>query len=146
MPVKPIPDGYRTVTPTLIVDGADQLIRFATEAFGANERLRMPMPDGKVAHAELELGDSVIMVADAMEGFPAHPGYIHLYVEDADAVYRRALQAGATTVQEPQNQFYGDRSGAVADSFGNRWSISTHVEDVPEDEMMRRMAEMATTQ
>jgi len=143
MAVKPIPDGYHTVTPLLIVDGAEQLIRFASEAFGARERMRMPMPGGKVAHAELEVGDSVIMVADAMQGFPARPSYLHLYVEDADAVYRKALQAGATSVLEPQDHFYGDHGATVADAFGNHWTISTHIEDVSEEEMMRRMAAQA---
>lgn len=143
MPVKPIPDGYNRVTPVLVADGAERLIRFATETFGARERLRMPMPDGRVGHSELELGDAVIMVADAMEGFPAQPSYLHVYVEDTDATYRKALDAGATALSEPQDQFYGDRSGTVADAFGNRWTISTHVEDMSEEEMMRRMAAQA---
>ena len=140
MPVKPIPDGYHSVTPYLIVDGAERLIEFMKQAFGARERMRMPMPNGLVGHAELEIGDSLVMLSDPLENYAAGQASLHLYVEDVDAVFRRALEAGATSEMEPADQFYGDRLGNLRDAWGNRWSIATHVEDVPEDEMMRRMA------
>ena len=143
MSVKAIPDGYSSVTPFLTVDGAARLIDFMQTAFGAEERMRMPMPDGSVAHAELTVGDSVIMVADATPEFPAMPGSIHLYVQDCDATYGKALAAGAQSHMEPADQFYGDRSANIVDSLGNRWSIATHIEDVSEEDMMKRMAEMA---
>jgi PhnB protein len=145
MAVKPIPDGYHSVTPMFVVDGAGRLIDFLNQAFGAAERLRMPMPDGSVAHAELTLGDSVVMVADATPEWPAQGCSVHLYVEDVDATYNRALQAGATSTMEPEDRFYGDRAAAVRDPFGNSWSLATHIEDVPEDEMMRRMAALGQT-
>ena len=142
MPVKPIPDEYHNVTPSLIVNGAGKLIDFMTQAFGAQERMRFPMPDGSVGHAELTIGDSVVMLSDATQEFPAAQSFIHLYAENVDDVYRKALAAGATSLREPRDEFYGDRSAVVADQFGNRWSIATHIEDVSEDEMQRRMAAM----
>jgi PhnB protein len=146
MPVKPIPEGYATVTPFLIVAGAGKLIDYMKQAFGARERLRMPMPDGGVAHAELEIGDSVVMVSDGSPQFPPIKALLHLYVEDADAVFQRALDAGSKVVQPLEDQFYGDRSGTVEDEWGNRWSIATHIEDVSEEEMMKRMAAMGAPQ
>ncbi len=143
MAVKAIPDDYHAVTPFLTVDGAGKLIDFMKEAFGAQERMRMPMPDGKVAHAELTIGDSVIMVSDATPEFSAMPGSIHLYVEDCDATFKKAVAAGARSQMEPKDQFYGDRSANVTDPAGNRWSIATHIEDVGEEDMMKRMSEMA---
>ena len=143
MAVKPIPDGYHTVTPYLIVKGAAQLIDFLKEAFGAQETFRMPGPEG-IMHAEVRIGDSAVMMSDAMAEFGPMPTMIHLYVEDADAVYKRALQAGATPVQELKDQFYGDRAGGVKDAFGNLWYIATHVEDVPMEELQRRQQEMAS--
>jgi len=142
MPVKPIPDGYSSVTPSLLVDGAGKLIEFMQQAFAAKERLRIPMPDGSVAHAELTIGDSVVMVSDATAEYPAGQGFMHLYVEDVDNIYRKALAAGASSITEPADQFYGDRSAVVRDAFGNRWSLATHIEDVSDDEMQRRMAAM----
>jgi PhnB protein len=138
MPVNPIPDGYHTVTPYLVVPEAARLIDFIKQAFDAQESVRMARPDGRVMHAEVRIGDSVVMMGDAGEGSPARACMIHLYVPDADATYQRALQAGATAVREPANQFYGDRSGGVRDPWGNDWWIATHVEDVPEEEMRRR--------
>lgn len=143
MAVKPIPDDYPRVTPTLTVQGAGKLIDFIKQTFGAQERMRMPMPDGKIGHAELTIGDSLIMVADASEQWPATPGALHIYVEKCDDIYKKALSAGATSIMEPENMFYGDRSGAVQDQWGNRWSIATHVEDVSEEETMKRIKEMA---
>jgi uncharacterized glyoxalase superfamily protein PhnB len=142
MPVQPKPDGYYNGTPQLLVNGAGKLIEFMRQAFGAQERMRFPMPDGSVAHAELTIGDSVVMVADATAEFPACEGFIHLYVDDVDSVYQKALAAGATSLRPPQDEFYGDRSSTVRDISGNRWSISTHIEDVSEEEMQRRMAAM----
>lgn len=146
MAVKPIPEGYSTVTPYLVVEGASKLIDFAKQAFGAEERSRMDMPDGKVGHAEIVIGDSIIMLSDAAGEWKPIPAMIHLYVEDADKTYQRALEAGATSLQEPADQFYGDRSSGVLDPVGNRWWIATHVEDVPPDEMNKRAQEWAAQQ
>jgi PhnB protein len=145
MVVKPIPEGYHSVTPYLIVKGANELLDFVKQGFGAEQRFRMDRPDGSVGHAEVTIGDSVVMLAEASEQWPVMPGSIHLYVEDCDDAYRRAIEAGAMSLQEPENQFYGDRSGGVRDPFGNVWWIVTHVEDVPEDELARR-AEAWTAQ
>lgn len=147
MAVKPIPEGYRTVTPYLVVDGADRLIAFLKDAFGAEERFRMPTPDGKIGHAEVRIGDSVVMMGDASAGeMDPMPAMIHLYVEDVDASYRSALDAGASTVREVADQFYGDRSGGVKDPVGNVWWLATHVEDVSPEEVARRAADMAAQQ
>lgn len=146
MPVKPIPEGYHTVTPYLIVTGAGRVLEFVRKAFGAQHRFRMDNEDGTVGHAEVQIGDSVVMMADANETYPATPGNIHLYVEDCDAVYARALEAGAESVQEMADQFYGDRSGGVRDPGGNVWWITTHVEDVDPDEMARRAEEWQAKQ
>jgi PhnB protein len=146
MAAKPIPEGYQSVTPYLIVEGAEKLLDFVNQAFGAEERFRMDGPDGSVAHAEVRIGDSVVMLADASEQWPATPGNIHLYVEDCDETYRRALEAGATSVQELADQFYGDRSGGVRDPVGNLWWIVTHVEDVSEEEIKTRAEQWAAQQ
>ena len=146
MAVQPIPEGYRTVTPYLIVEGADTLLEFVTRAFGAEQRFRMDQDDGTIAHAEATIGDSVLMLAEAGGEWAAMPGCIHLYVEDCDATYARALEAGATSLREPENQFYGDRSGGVRDSAGNVWWITTHVEDVPAEELERRARERQGTE
>lgn len=138
--VKPVPDGYRNVTPYLAVRGAADLVRFLGDAFGGRPRGdMMTMPDGTIGHAEIEIGDSIVMAGET----PDEPvqAMLHLYVEDCDAVYRKALDAGAEPVSEPSDQFYGDRSGKVRDKWGNQWYISTHVEDVPPDEMRRRAQE-----
>lgn len=149
--VKPIPDNYPRLSPYLIVDGAAKAIEFYTAVFGAKERMRLGAPEGKIGHAELEIGDSLIMVADefpAMDAFgPAKfggsPIGLHIYVADVDAVAREAVAAGAKLLRQVQDQFYGDRSGTIEDPFGHRWHVSTHVEDVSEEEIARRMAEMA---
>jgi uncharacterized glyoxalase superfamily protein PhnB len=146
MAVKPIPEGYHSVTPYLVVNGASNLIDFMKQALGAEERMRMPQPDGKIGHAEMIIADSVIMLSDATAEFPPMPAMIHLYVEDTDAVYRRALASGATSVREPADQFYGDRSAGVKDAFGNHWHFATHVEDVTPEEMEKRLAAMAGAQ
>jgi PhnB protein len=139
MAVNPIPEGYRTVTPYLVVEGAASVLDFVKQAFGAEEKFRMDTPDGKIGHAEVQIGDSIVMMGDAGAEHPAMPAMIHLYLEDCDATYERALAAGATSEREPTDQFYGDRSAGVRDSTGNLWWIATHVEDVPEDEMAKRI-------
>jgi len=126
-----------------LVRGAAQLIDFLKEAFGAQEAYRVPGPEG-IMHAEMRIGDSTVMLADAMGGFGPMPMVLFLYVEDADAVYKRALQAGGTSIQELKDQFWGDRAGAVKDDFGNVWWIATHVEDVSFEELERRQREMAS--
>jgi PhnB protein len=140
MPVKPIPEGYHSVTPYLVVPGAGRLIEFLKEAFKAEEVERMSQPDGTVLHAEVRIGDSIIMMGEASDKFPAMPAAIYLYVPDVDAVYKRALAAGAASTMEPANQFYGDRNAGVKDPSGNLWWIATHVEDVPREEMAKRAA------
>lgn len=138
MTVKPIPEGHRTVTPYLVVPGVARLIECLKRAFGAEEVLRIARPDGGVMHAEVRIGDSIVMMGEPRTDAERMPGFIHLYVQDADATYRRALEAGATSVVEPADQFYGDRAGGVEDPAGNRWWIATHVEDVPPEELRKR--------
>ena|ERR1051325_4460394 len=140
MAVKPIPDGYHTVTPYLVVEGAARMIDFMKEAFGAEEVFRMAGKDGRVDHAEVRIGNSMIMVGDASDEHKARPSMICLYVEDVDATYQRAIAAGATSIREVADQFYGDRSGGVTDASGMQWWISTHVEDVTPEELAKRAA------
>ena len=136
----PIPEGYHTVTPYFIAEDAERLIAFVKAGFGAQENYRMEGPDGSVAHAELRIGDSMVMVGQASEQFPAMPTMIYLYVEDTDATYRSAVDAGGTSVEEPADQFYGDRRAAVSDPVGNHWYIATNKEVVTPEEMERRVA------
>jgi PhnB protein len=152
--VNPIPEGYPQVTPYLIADGADAAIDFYQEVFGATERMRMGGPDGTIGHAEIQIGDSVIMLADPFPDMGAvdpkslggSPVTISVYVEDVDATFAKALERGATEDRAIENQFYGDRSGQFTDPFGHRWSVASHVEDVPPDEMERRAEEYAQQQ
>jgi uncharacterized glyoxalase superfamily protein PhnB len=142
MAVKPRPAGYHSVTPYLIVRGARDVIAFLERALGAVP-LGPPMggPDGTVAHAEVRIGDSPVMLSDATAEYPAMPALLYVYVdEEVDVVYQRALLAGATSVREPADQFYGDRSATVRDAAGNLWSIANHVEDVSPEELERRAA------
>lgn len=136
--MKPVPEGHHTVTPYLLVADAAKLINFLTNAFGAVEVERMTGENGRVMHAEVTLGDSRIMMGEPMGEFGPMPAGIYLYLPDVDAAYKRALEAGATSLMEPADQFYGDRSGGVRDSQGNMWWIATHVEDVAPEEMQRR--------
>ena len=145
--VRPIPEGYHTVTPALVVRGAARAIEFYTRAFGAREVGRMMSPDGQqVWHAELQLGDTRVMLGDEMpdmgasgpESLGGSPVTLHLYVEDADAVFQQAIDAGATVIQPLANAFWGDRYGRLKDPFGHNWSIATHIEDLSEQEMLRR--------
>ena len=149
MAAKPIPDGYHSLTPYLVVKGAAAAIEFYKKAFGANERFRMPGPDGRVGHAELQFGDSVIMLADECpeRGATAPQGgglpvSLYFYTDNVDAVVERAVSAGAKLKQPVTNQFYGDRSGSVEDPYGHTWYVATHVEDVTPDELQKRMAAM----
>ena len=138
MAVKPIPEGYHSVTPYFVVQGVPRLLDFLKQAFDATEIFRMPRPDGTIMHAELRIGDSIVMLGEAMEEFPPRSSSIYLYVNDADATYQRALQAGATSTMEPADQFWGDRNAGVVDPAGNHWWIATHQEDVPPEELARR--------
>jgi PhnB protein len=149
---KPIPDAYRRVTPCLVVQGGAKAMEFYAEVFGATERMRFPGPGGTVAHAEMQIGDSVVIVEDEVPeqgskapppgGVAGSPFLLFIYVEDVDAVIARAVELGATLQRPPQDQFYGDRDGYVIDPFGHGWTIATHVEDVAPEEMARRMAEL----
>ena len=141
MAVKPIPEGFHTVTPYLTVKGIPQLIKFMKEAFDAKELFKMDNPDGAVMHAEIKVGDSIIMMGEAGENHQPMPCSLYLYVEDADKVYDRAIKAGATSIMKPADQFYGDRNAGVKDSSGNTWWIGTHIEDVSPEEMEKRHEE-----
>lgn len=144
---KPVPEGCRTVTPYLIIRDAAKAIEFYKKAFGAVERFRMPMPDGKLAHAEIQIGDSVVMIADenpqwgvqSPQALNGSPVSIFLYVPDVDATFKQAIAAGATEVMPVADMFWGDRYGKVVDPFGHKWDLATHVEDVAPEEMEERM-------
>jgi PhnB protein len=140
MAVKPIPEGYHTYSPYYVVEGATRFIDFLKKAFGAEEVVRMPAPGGKIGHAEVRIGNSMVMLADAGSEHPARQLNGMLYVNDVDSVFKSAVGAGAKSVRPPENMFYGDRMGGVTDGWGNFWWIGTHVEDVSPDEMKRRMA------
>jgi PhnB protein len=149
---KPIPDAYRRVTPCLVVQGGAKAIEFYAEVFGAIERMRFPGPGGTVAHAEIQIGDSVVIIEDESPeqgskapppgGVTGSPSSLFIYVEDVDAVIARAVELGATLKRPPQDQFYGDRDGHILDPFGHGWTIATHVENVAPEELARRMAEL----
>jgi PhnB protein len=138
MAVKPIPDGYHTVTPYLTVDDPGAVIDFLKKAFDAQETYAMRDSNGKIRHAEVKVGNSMLMLGGAQGEWKARPSNFYLYVEDVDAVYKKAIAAGGKSISEPANQFYGDRHGGVTDSQGNGWWISTHVEDVSPEEVERR--------
>ena len=148
--VKPIPEGYSRLAPYLCVDGAARAIDFYTRVLGATERMRMPAPGSKIGHAELQIGDSVLMLADEFPEMnfraPKAGGgtavMLHVYVENVDDVFARALQAGAKSTRAVADQFYGDRSGQFEDPFGHHWNVATHVEDVAPEEMQKRAAKM----
>ena len=148
--VKPIPEGYHTIIPYLSIKGAADAIEFYKKAFGARESMRVAQSDGRIGHAELQLGDSRIMLADefpdmdfrsplSMGGSPVH---IHLYVESVDTVVGRAVSAGAKVIRPVQDQFYGDRTGTVADPYGHVWHVATHTEDLSPEEIGKRAAAM----
>ncbi len=141
MAIKTVPDGYHTVTPFINAKGVAKLIDFLKSAFGAEEIMRMPGPGGMVMHAEVNIGNSRLMLGEATQT-PPMPGSFYLYVNDVDAMYKRATGAGATSQTPPTDQIWGDRMCTVKDSFGNTWSIATHKEDVTPEEMAKRMAKM----
>jgi uncharacterized glyoxalase superfamily protein PhnB len=140
MAVKPIPDGYHTVTPYLTVADAAGQIEFVKQAFNAGVTELIEGKDGGVMHAEVRIGDSIVMIGQASEPAQASPAKLYLYVEETDALYHQAMKAGATSLMEPANQFYGDRNAGVSDPNGNQWWIATHVEDVAPEELQRRAA------
>lgn len=143
MAVKSIPDEYPRVVPYLIVENVEKLMDFLTEIFGAKQSEKMRLPDGSVNHAEVRIGDSVIMIGKASNDYPPFPAMIYIYVENTDEAYKKALKAGAESLMEPADQFYGDRNAGVKDPFGNSWWIASHVEDVSPEEMERRNEERA---
>lgn len=149
--VKAIPDGYHSITPYLVIKGAAAAIDFYTQVFGAIELVRMPQPNGRVGHAELKFGDSVVMMADEYpemhvvgpQTLGNSPVGLLLYVDDADATFAKAVSGGATVEKPMADQFYGDRSGSVKDPWGHKWTIATHKEDVSPEEMKKRMAALS---
>jgi PhnB protein len=151
--VKPVPDGYPSLTPYLIVTDAAAAIAFYQQVFGAKLRMKLDGPDGKIGHAELEIGNSLIMLADehpemgarAPKSFGGTPVSLHVYVDDADGAFERAIEAGAESRSPVEDKFYGDRMGSFEDPFGHHWHVATHVEDVPPEEMDKRAAEAAAT-
>jgi PhnB protein len=146
MAVQPIPEGYHSITPYIVVDDASRAIEFYRDAFGADENVRMPGPDGKIAHAELQIGDSKLMLSDPFEHSNVRPpserggptASIFLYVDDCDAIFEQAKTAGASVVSELEDMFWGDRFGTLSDPFGHVWSIATHKEDLTEEEIAER--------
>lgn len=141
MTVKPIPEGFHTVTPYLLMEGATQLIDFTKKVFNATEIFCMKSPEGKVMHAQLAIGDSMLMIADARTDFKPLPASLYLYVPDVDEVYQNALNAGAKSVMTPADQFYGDRNAGVIDNWGNYWWLATHIEDVSSADIIKRAQE-----
>ena len=139
--VKAKPDGYHTVTPYLTVEDLPQMLEFVQAAFGATVHEAIAGEDGKVRHAEVQIGDSKVMIGQARDQWKSRPGALYLYVDDTDANYQKAVAAGAKTLMEPSDQFYGDRNAGVEDPQGNYWWIATHVEDVSPEEMARRAKE-----
>lgn len=140
MSVNYVPEGYHTITPYLVVEDAEKLIEFIQTIFDGKLVFKMSNDDGKIGHAEMKIGDSHLMLADASDEWEATKTLLHLYVENVDEIYRKALDANAVSIKEPADQPYGDRNAAVKDSFGNIWGIATHVENVSEEEMKRRMS------
>ncbi len=143
MTLDPKPEGFHTVTPYLLVEGAEALLEFAAKAFDAVEGTRHSLPDGKIMYADIKIGDSIVMISDAREEFGASPAMLYVYVDDVDATYQRALEAGGVSIREPTDEFYGDRAGGVRDPCGNQWWIATRKEDVSPEEMERRAAQAA---
>jgi len=140
---RPVPDGFHTVTPYLVVEDAGRLIDFLTAAFAATVLGSHRRPDGKIAHAEVRVGDSILMMGSVQADTKPIPAALYMYVPDCDAVYRQALAAGGRSIAEPKDQFYGDRHGGIIDPSGNTWWLATHIEDVSEQELARRAAAAA---
>ncbi len=145
-PVKPIPEGFRTLTPFLVVKGAEQIIEFLKRAFDAREHSMYRLPDGSIIHAEIQIGDSMLMLSEARDRFPAMPCMLHIYTEDADGWYQKAIDASGISLREPTDEFYGDRSCGIKDAAGNQWWIATHVEDVSPEEMKKRQDDFMNQQ
>ena len=145
--VRPIPEGFHTITPHLICSGAADALAFYQQAFGARELIRLPGPGGKLMHAQVRIGDSLLMLADAFPEYGSAgplalnntPVYLHLYVDDVDSAYARAVEAGAKPLMPPADMFWGDRYGQVEDPFGHRWSLATHQRDMTPEQMMEEM-------
>jgi len=147
MAVQPIPDGFHAVTPYLVCQNASKVIDFLKRAFDAQEIHRSARPDGTVMHAQLKIGDSMVMLSDSMgDKYPPSPTSLYLYVTDTDAAYRNAMKAGGVSILEPMDQFYGDRNAGVKDPGGNQWWVATHVEDVTREEMERRQKDFMEKQ
>jgi PhnB protein len=140
--VRPVPEGLQTVTPYLVVDDAAKLIEFIKNAFDGKVSFISKRDDNKIMHATVSIGTSTIMIGDTMEGMESQTAMLYLYLEDADRVFKKAIDAKATSVREPKTEFYGDRAGAVKDQWGNVWWIATHVEDVDPEELDRRMKQV----
>ena len=145
MAVQPIPEGYHTVQPYLMVHGATGLIEFVEKVFGATRTEFMGREDGKVMHAEVRIGNSIVMIADAQDPWPPSPAAMYVYVPNVDETFKKAVDAGATSVMEPADQFYGDRLGGVKDRWGNLWWVATRVENVSKEELERRSREYAAS-
>lgn len=141
MSVNPIPEGYRTITPYLVVTDVNRQIEFIQKAFNSDLITHLDGPDGSIIHAEVKIGDSRVMMGNSSDEYPPMPAMLYVYVENVDDVYQQALHAGGESLKEPEDQFYGDRTANVKDPLGNIWSISTHVEDVSDEEMARRLQE-----
>jgi PhnB protein len=144
MSVRPIPEDFHTITPNIIVQGAEKAVEFYKKAFGAEEKVRLTMPDGKITHCELIIGDSRLNLGEAMEGWPVHPLLAQLFVEDSDALFERAVEAGAKVTMPMTDMFFGFRVGHVVDPFGGTWVISTRKEIVSPEEMQQRIDESAS--
>ncbi len=139
MSVNPIPENFHTITPYMVIEGAAKLLEFMEQAFSAQVLSRSDGPGGKIMNAEIKIGDSMLMIADSRDDHQPMPSSIYLYVEDTDSIYSKALNAGATSLMEPADQFYGDRNAGIKDPSGNHWWIATHIEDVSPEEMEKRM-------
>ena len=139
MSISPIPEGFHTITPNIIIAGVEKAIEFYKLAFGAEEKFRLAMPDGTIVHCELAIGDSCLNIGEAMDGWPVHPLLAQIYVQDADVVFERAVNAGARVIMPMTDMFFGSREGRVVDSFGGTWTISTRTEVVSPEEMQRRL-------
>jgi PhnB protein len=146
MPVRPIPPGYHTITPYLVVKGANELIEFLKKAFDAKVKSIHYKGDNIISNAELQIGDSMIMLGEVMETYQPMPMMLYLYVENTDSLFKKAVEAGGISIMEPMDMFYGDRSGAVKDKWDNQWWIATHIEDVSPDELERRQEEQIKMQ
>ena len=146
MGVQSQPEGYHSVSPYLVVSGVGELIEFLQHTFGGKVKERFDMDDGRVSHAEVWIGDSIVMMGEPTEQTETQPAHMYVYVNDTDEVYDRALKGGAVSLKEPEDQFYGDRTAGVKDAFGNVWWLATHVEDVSPEEMQRRAKELEASE